>query len=56
MRTVSKEVVINLLNRDKDKDSAPDVGIPPHLFLKQEPIADCRRYESLMKEECNVAQ
>jgi hypothetical protein len=56
MRTVSKEVVINLLNRDQDKDFAPDVGIPPHLILKQEPIADCSRYESLMRGECHVAQ
>jgi hypothetical protein len=56
MRSVSKEVVINLLSRDTDKDFALDVGIPPHLILKQEPIADCRRYESLMREVYNVAQ
>ena len=56
MRTVSKEVVLNLLNRDQDQDSASDVGIPPHLILKQEPIADCRRYECLMREEYHVAQ
>jgi len=55
MRAVSKEVVINLLNRNQEKDFAADVGIPPHLILKQEPIADCRRYESLMRGECNVA-
>jgi transposase len=55
MSTVSKEVVLNLLNRDQDQGSAPDVGIPPHLILKQEPIADCRRYECLMREEYNVA-
>jgi transposase len=55
MRSVTKEVVLNLLNRDQDQDFAPDVGIPPHLILKQEPIADCRRYESLMREEYNVA-
>jgi len=56
MRTVSKEVVINLLNRNQDMDFAPDVGIPPHLILKQEPIADCRRYESLMRRERHVTQ
>ena len=56
MRAVSKEVVISLLNRNLEKDFAADVGIPPHLILKQEPIADCRRYESLMRGECNVAQ
>jgi len=56
MRAVSKEIVINLLNRNQEKDFAADVGIPPHLILKQEPIADCRRYESLMREKCHVAQ
>jgi len=56
MRAVSKEVVINLLNRNQEKDFAADVGIPQHLILKQEPIADCQRYESLMKGECHVAQ
>jgi hypothetical protein len=55
MRAVSKEVILNLLNRDQDQDSAPDVGIPPHLILKQEPIADCRRYEGLMREGYHVA-
>jgi hypothetical protein len=56
MRAVSKEVVINLLHRDQDQNFAPDLGIPPHLILKQEQIADCRRYESLMRGEDNVTQ
>jgi transposase len=55
MSSVSKEVVINLLNRDQEQDSAPDVGIPPQLILKQEPIADCRRYECLMRQGYHVA-
>jgi transposase len=56
MRSVSKEVVLNLLSRDLDQDSAPDVGVPAHLILKQEPIADCRRYECLMREQYHAAQ
>lgn len=56
MRTASKEVIINILNRGQDTDPVPDVGIPPHLILKQEPISDCRRYESLMRRERHVAQ
>ena len=55
MNTVSKEVVLNLLNRFHDQDSASDIGIPPHLILKQEPIADCRRYDCLMREGYHVA-
>ena len=55
MNTVSKEVVLNLLNRFHDQDSAPDVGIPTHLILKQEPIADCRRYDCLRREGYHVA-
>lgn len=53
---VSKEVVLNLLNRDQDQDSELNVRIPPHLILKQEPIADCHRYESLIREGCHAAQ
>jgi hypothetical protein len=55
MRAVSKEVVLNVLSRDQDQDSAPDVGIPPHLMLKQDPTADCRRYECLLREEYHAA-
>jgi hypothetical protein len=55
MRATSKEVVLNLLSRDQDLDSSSDVSIPPHLILKEEPIADCRRYEGLMSEGYHVA-
>lgn len=55
MSAVSKEVVLNLLSRDQDQDTASNVSIPSHLILKQEPIADCRRYESLMREGYHAA-
>jgi transposase len=55
VNTVGKEVILNLLSRDQDQDTVSDVSIPPHLVLKQEPIADCRRYESLMREGYNAA-
>ena len=55
MRAISKEVILNLLNRDQDQDSTSDLGIPPHLILKQEPIADCRRYDCLRREGYHVA-
>ena len=56
IRAVSKEVVLNLLNRDQNQDCTPDLGIPSHLILKQEPIADCHRYERLVREGYHAAQ
>lgn len=56
MRVTSKEVVLNLLNRDQDHDHAPDIAPPSHLILKQEPVADCRRYNRLLREEHHVTQ
>jgi hypothetical protein len=55
IRAVSKEVVLNLLNREQDQDCAPDLGIPSHLILKEEPIADCSRYERLIRQGCRHA-
>lgn len=49
-RSVSKEVVLNYLNRNQDHDQTDRITIPDHLDLKQEPVADCRRYEHLIKE------
>ncbi len=56
MRAVSKEVVLNLLNRDQDQDPAPDIDPPSHLILKQEPVADCRRYDRFLREVRHVTQ
>jgi transposase len=56
MRVVSKEVVLNLLNRDQDQDPNPDMAPPAHLILKQDPVADCRRYDRLLREVHHVAQ
>jgi transposase len=56
MRAVSKEVVLNLLNRDQDHDSLEDLALSSHLILKQDPIADCRRYERLLREGHHAAQ
>ena len=56
MRVTSKEVVLNLLNRDQDQDPAPDMAPPSHLILKQEPVSDCRRYDRLLREGYHVTQ
>jgi transposase len=56
MTVASKEVVLNLLNRDQEQDPAPDIAPPCHLILKQEPVADCQRYDQLLREMRHVTQ
>lgn len=48
-RSVSKEVILNYLNRSQDHDQLQAIKIPAHLILKQEPVADCRRYEQFIR-------
>ena len=54
-QAISNDVVLNILNRSQDDESGAGIDLPEHLVLKQEPVADCRRYEALMKEACHVA-
>jgi hypothetical protein len=56
MTTVSKEVVLNLLYRGEDKDPVRDIDIGAHLHLECQPVADCSRYDRLLKEVPHVAQ
>ncbi len=56
MKTVSKEVVLNLLYRGEDKDPVRDIDIGAHLHLECQPVADCSRYDLLLKEVPHVAQ
>jgi hypothetical protein len=55
-RLVSKEVVLNLLHRNRDR--AVDVLLDPggYLILKNEPIADCQRYDHLLRKVHHAAQ
>ncbi len=53
---ISKEVVLNLLNRSREDTDAPPIDPPEHLILKQPPIADCQRYDRLRQEVIYVAQ
>jgi hypothetical protein len=46
MRYVSSR---NLVHRSRDQRLEVVVDLPPHLVLKQEPVADCRRYDQLLK-------
>jgi hypothetical protein len=56
MRTVSKEVVLNLLYRAEDEASTDGIDIGAHLHLKCRPVADCGRYDRLIKEAPHAAQ
>lgn len=47
---VSADVVLNFLSRQNDEALITLAPPPSHLQLKEEPIADCARYERLVKE------
>jgi hypothetical protein len=54
--TVSKEVVLNVLNRDREEQPAAPLAPPEHLILKHPPVADCHRYARLRQEGPHAAQ
>jgi hypothetical protein len=56
MNVISKETILNLVHRSRDRHLEVVVDLPPHLVLKHEPVADCRRYDQLLKEVHHVAQ
>jgi transposase len=56
MNVVSKETILNLVHRSRDRQLEVVVDLPPHLALKQDPVADCRRYDQLLKEGHHAAQ
>ena len=56
MGTPSKEVVLNLVNRNRDQDRVATIDLPIHLRLKQEPVSDCQRYDCLLRETAHAAQ
>lgn len=56
MSVISKEVVLNILHRSQDKEPATVVDLPERLMLKNEPVADCHRYEKLMDRRPHAAK
>jgi transposase len=56
MNVISKEAILNLVHRSRDRHLEVVVDLPPHLVLKQEPVADCQRYNRLLKEGHHAAQ
>ena len=53
---VNKEIVLNILHRSQDIESTAVIDLPERLMLKHEPIADCRRYEILIRRRDHAAQ
>lgn len=54
--SVSKEVVLNILHRSRDKKPAKVIDLPERLSLKNKPVADCQRYEMLIKRRRHAAK
>jgi len=55
-KTVSKEVVLNLLYRGEDNEPAGEIDLGVHPHLECQPVADCSRYDRLIKEVPHAAQ
>ena len=52
--TIRSEVVLNLITREQDPPPIDPVSTPERLCLKEEPLADCGRYDSLREEVCRA--
>jgi len=46
----SADAVLNILSRHSQADVAAPIVAPAHLQLREEPIADCARYDRLIAE------
>ena len=55
MNAVSKDVVLNLLSREAAEPPSIPVVLPDRLRLGQDPVADCTRYDALLREARHVA-
>jgi transposase len=48
-KTIRSEVVLNIIARELDPPPVDPVSTPEHLSLKEEPVANCNRYNSLLQ-------
>jgi transposase len=46
-RLFSRDVVLNILARQRQGEPPPFIATPEHLTLEEEPVADCARYDRL---------
>ena len=56
MKTISKEVVLNLLYRAENERPIDGIDLGAHLSSDCDPVADCGRYDRLIKEAPHAAQ
>ena len=54
-KTIRSEVVLNLIARELDPPPVDPVSTPERLSLKEEPIANCARYDALRQEVGHAA-
>ena len=45
----SSDVVLNALSRQHQPEAPPRIAVPAALILRQQPIADCARYDTLRR-------
>jgi len=45
----SSDVVLNVLSRQHQPEPPPPIAVPDALVLRQQPIADCARYDTLRR-------
>ena len=48
--TISADIILNLVSRDQEPETAEPIKTPAALELKQPPQADCQRYDALRQE------
>ena len=48
--TISADIILNLVSRDQEPETAKPINTPVALELKQPPQADCQRYDALRQE------
>ena len=48
--TISADIILNLVSRDQEPETAEPINTPAALELKQPPQADCQRYDALRQE------
>ena len=54
--TIRSEVVLNLIARELDPPAIDPVSTPEKLCLREEPFADCARYDALRQEVVHASQ
>jgi transposase len=52
--TISQDIILNMLSRSLDQPAPADCEVPKLPILRMPPIADCRRYDLLLRRGAHV--